>query len=141
MQSRYEGFMVTDPATRYGEGAPGAAVGEMPGAADADGSAPAACRAGDPLVTTTAPTATAITAAAAASGATARRQRGPGIRAGAPACSGELAAPFRVRSFTPASVTTVRRPPHGRATCAGRPGEAPPSLQTSYQAPRFPGKR
>src|SRR5258708_8259823 len=128
MQSRYEGFMVTDPATRYGEGAPGAAVGEMPGAADADGSAPAACRAGDPLVTTTAPTATAITAAAAASGARARRQRGPRIRAGAPPCSREFAAPFPVRSFTPASVTTVRPPPHGRGNSPGRPGGAPPAL-------------
>lgn len=116
MQSRYEGFMVTDPATRYGEGPPGAVAGEMPGAADADvdGAAPTACRAGGPLVTTTAPTATAITAAATASGAR-TRQRRPGITAGDTARSGEFAALFRARSFTPASVTAVRRPPawHG----------------------------
>src|ERR1700733_764279 len=130
--------MVTAPATRYGEGAPGAAVGEMPGAADADAAAPAARRAGYPLITTTTPPATAMTAAAAASGARARRQRRPVITACAPACSGEFAAPFRARSFTPASVTAVRRPPRGRETSAGRPSEAHRFMQASYQAPRPP---
>ena len=98
--------MVTDPATRYGEGAPGTAAGEMPGAADAegeipgdaDGAVPATRLAGDPLATTSAVTTTAITAIAAASGINTRRQRRPGPAAeDSAAGSGGFAAFFDTR--------------------------------------------
>jgi hypothetical protein len=141
--------MFTVLATRYTDGPPGVAVGELPTAADVDGEMctaadvdgeiPAAWRTSDSRITTTVATATAITAAAAASGTRARLQRRPPTRAapGAVCC-----CEFAVFSDARFTLVSSRHPANSlRGTSAARLGEGLLSTETSYQSPELPGRR